>query len=74
MNKWDKDNLNFILSLNEKEFNDWYACLDQDDIEYAMEIMKQARTEVNMQLVALSDDIEDVSLAASVLKKFTLKG
>jgi len=74
MNDWDKNNLQFILSLNEDEFEDWYACLDEDDIQYAMEILKQARTEVNMQLVALVDEVEDVSDAQSILKQFTLKG
>lgn len=74
MNSWDKNNLNFILSLNEDEFEDWYACLDEDDIAYAMELLKTARTEVNMQLASLNDDIEDVSDAATLLKQFTLKG
>jgi hypothetical protein len=74
MNDWDKNNLQFILSLNEDEFEDWYACLDEDDIQYAMEILKQARTEVNMQLVALVDEVEDVSDAQNILKQFTLKG
>jgi hypothetical protein len=74
MNDWDKNNLQFILSLNEKDFEIWYECLDQDDIEYAMELLKQARTEVNMQLVSLNDEVEDLSAANKVLKQFTLKG
>lgn len=74
MNSHDKSNLKFILSLDEQAFEDWYACLDQDDIEYAMELLKQARTEVNVQLASLHDDVEDVSDAANVLKQFTLKG
>lgn len=74
MNDWDKNNLQFILSLKEDEFEDWYACLDEDDVAYAMELLQQARTEVNMQLVSLNDDVEDVSDAANVLKQFTLKG
>jgi len=74
MNDWDKNNLNFILSLNEQEFTDWYECLDDDDIEYAMEILKQARIEIAMQVASLHDDIEDVSDAKTVLKQFTLKG
>lgn len=74
MNDWDKNNLQFILSLNEDQFEDWYAALDEDDIVYAMELLKTARTEVNMQLVSLHDDIEDVTDAATILKQFTLKG
>ena len=74
MNDWDKNNLQFILSLNEDEFEDWYACLDEDDVAYAMELLKQARTEVNVQLASLYDDILDVTDAKNVLKQFTLKG
>ena len=74
MNDWDKNNLQFILSLSPKEFEDWYECLDDDDIAYAMEILQQARTEVNLQLVSLNDDVEDLSAAKNVLKQFTLKG
>lgn len=74
MNDWDKNNLQFILSLNEDEFSDWYACLDDDDVAYAMELLQTARTEVNMQLASLHDEVNDVSDAANFLKQFTLKG
>ena len=74
MNDWDKNNLQFILSLNEDEFEDWYACLDEDDVAYAMELLKTARTEINMHLASLHDDIQNVNDAATVLKQFTLKG
>lgn len=74
MNDWDKNNLQFILSLDEEGFEDWYATLDDDGMDYAMELLKQARTEIAMQLASLNDDVEDVSDAENVLKQFTLKG
>ena len=74
MNDWDKNNLQFILSLNEDEFSDWYECLDDDDVAYAMELLQTARTEVNMQLASLHDEIDDVTDAKTFLTKFTLKG
>ena len=72
MNDWDKNNLQFILSLNEDEFSDWYECLDDDDVAYAMELLQTARTEVNMQLVELNDEPSDLDLANEVLAKFRL--
>jgi hypothetical protein len=72
MNKWDRDNLNFILSLDERGFDEWYATLDQDDLDYAMELLKQARTEVGMQMAAVFDDTTDMEAACEVLSKFTL--
>ena len=72
MNDWDKNNLQFILSLNEDEFSDWYECLDDDDVAYAMELLQKARTEVNIQLVELNDEPSDLDLANKVLAKFRL--
>ena len=72
MNDWDKNNLQFILSLNEDEFSDWYECLDDDDVAYAMELLQKARTEINLQLVELNDEPSDLDLANEVLAKFRL--
>lgn len=74
MNDWDKNNLQFILSLDEDGFEDWYATLDPEDMDYALELLKMARTEVAVQLASLHDDLDDVSDAATLLKQFTLKG
>jgi len=73
MNDWDKNNLQFILALDEEGFENWYATLDPDDMDYALGLLKTARTEVNMQLASLHDDIEDVSDAEKILKQFTLE-
>jgi len=73
MNDWDKNNLKFILSLDEEGFEDWYATLSDDDMDYAMELLQTARLEVNLQLASLHDDIEDVSVANKILKQFTLE-
>lgn len=74
MNDWDKNNLNFILSLDEEGFEVWYATLSTDDMDYALELLKTARTEVAIQMASLNDDVEDVTDAKNVLKQFTLKG
>ena len=74
MNDWDKNNLNFIMSLSSKEFDDWYECLDDDDIKYAMELLAQARAEVAEQSASRLDTIEDITDAKNILGKFTLKG
>ena len=73
MNNWDKNNLQFILSLDEESFEDWYATLSTDDMDYAMELLRTARTEVAMELASLNDEVKNVSEAASILKQFTLR-
>lgn len=74
MNDYDKNNLQFIMNLSADEFGDWYATLSDDDCDYAIELLKTARAEIAMQVVELADNVNDVSDAANVLSKFTLKG
>lgn len=76
MNDWDKNNLQFILSLDETQFDEWYSSISDDDAEYAMELLKQARSIVSVQLAELYDEKaeEDLSDAKNVLGRFTLKG
>ena len=74
MNKHDKDNLKFILSLKPEEFQYWYETLTDDDALYAMELVSMARTELETQVAELFDNVLDCSEAKNVLGKFTLKG
>lgn len=72
MNDHDRSNLQFILSLNEDGFDKWTATLSEDDVDYALGLLKAARTEVMMQAVSLTDEVEDTSEAMGVLKGFML--
>ena len=72
MNDHDRSNLQFILSLDENGFDKWTATLSEDDVDYALELLKVARTEVMMQAVSLTDEVEDTSDAMDVLKGFML--
>lgn len=74
MNKHDKDNLKFILSLKPQDFFTWYESLTDDDAIYAMELVVRARAELETQVAELFDNVEDCSLAKNILGKFTLKG
>lgn len=74
MNDWDRNNLNFILSLTPEQFEDWYSSIDQDDVEYAIELIKQGRLETAMKVAEIFDNTEDLTEANKVLNKFTLKG
>lgn len=72
MNDHDRNNLNFIMSLDEDGFEQWSATLSQDDVDYALELIKAARVEVMMKAAEYSDEIEDTTEAMSVLKGFML--
>jgi hypothetical protein len=72
MNDHDRSNLQFILSLDEKSYDDWTASLTEDDIDYALELLKAARTEAMMHIAQLADEVEDTTEANSLLKGFML--
>ena len=74
MNDRDQRNLDFILSLTPEQFEEWYSSISQDDIGYAIEIMKQARAVTAEKIADFFDNAEDLSLARSLLTRFTLKG
>lgn len=71
MNEHDRNNLNFILSLDQQEdFERWAKTLSMDDMNYAIELIKAETTKVIMLHAEVYDTIEDTSLARYVLKKF----
>lgn len=72
MNDHDRSNLQFILSLNEDGFDKWTATLSEDDVDYALQLLKAARTNLIVEAAKLTDEVEDTSDAMSVLKGFML--
>lgn len=72
MNKRDRDNLNFILFSSSETIAKWMNTLSEEDVDYALWLLKTARTEV---LLKQLDRIEDEYLpdfeedAQKVLKK-----
>lgn len=74
MNPYDQDQLNFIMSLSDQEFDAWAMSLPNDDIKYAIELIQAARLLNIIQEQELLDALEDSDLAEAnaVLKKFML--
>ena len=72
MNKYDRNNLDFLLSISAATLKDWYKKMSSDDIEYASDIMAQYSEELSMKSAMLDDDVNDISVATKLLKKYTL--
>jgi hypothetical protein len=72
MNDHDKSNLDFIRSLSEEAFDEWSASLSEDDVEYALELLRTARSELAVMHAEIFDELEDTTQAQQVLKKFML--
>jgi hypothetical protein len=72
MNEYDKNNLSFLLSLHSNSFREWAEQASEDDIQYAMELLRQRQAEYDLELAAVLDEVVDVSEAKKVLGKFRL--
>ena len=64
----DYHNLQYILNKNPQELFEWWNSLDDEDQAYAMEIIVEYRKMLDEPYV------EDLALAQTVLKKYTLNG
>jgi len=72
MNDWDRNNLHFILDSDEETLADFYSWATEDDLAYALSLVREAKTELIVQEAELMDEVEDVSQAQSVLAQFQL--
>ena len=79
MNNHDRQNIEFIRSLTPDALVQWIDYIresgNDDEIDYAMEMLTAARNQIEMDLLALfdADAEEDVSTAAEYLQLFRLQ-
>ena len=78
MNEWDRNNLHFILDSDEETLEDFYSWATEDDLAYALSLVREAKTELLIQEADILDEIltnataDDVSSANAMLKQFRL--
>ena len=78
MNDWDRNNLHFILDSDEATLEDFYSWATEDDLAYALNLVREARTELLVQEAEILDELltdataDDVADASAVLRKFQL--
>jgi hypothetical protein len=81
MNPDDQKNIEFVRSLaaDPEGLRQWFDCVkefgDEDEVQYAIEILSVARNLIELDLLALfdADAEEDVSDAREYLKRFQLR-
>ena len=78
MNPYDKKNLDFLMYASPETIRDWYEHVSEDDIQYAIELIRMARLEMSLEELDIAEyampESEDFSDAKEALSKFTLKG
>ena len=60
MNEWDRDNLNFILTVDEREFEAWLSQLSKEDVIYALELFARHRNELVVAEMELLESAEEL--------------
>jgi hypothetical protein len=73
MNAFDKENLEFFLTIDEETLQEWYEWADEKNIAYALSLFRSARVELDLQMIQLQDDVEDMTQANTALAKFKLQ-
>ncbi len=58
MNEHDRQNLNFLLTASPKVIAEWISVVDQDDIDYAHELLAMAALELKEEALALRIEAE----------------
>lgn len=58
MNDHDRQNLMFLLTIDEPTFKDWYNKMDSEDHEYAQELLAMYSQELKEQSIALRIEAE----------------
>ena len=48
-NDWDRDNLNFLLKASPEVLADWNEQADEEDLEYAQELMDAYAEELRLE-------------------------
>lgn len=69
MKKRDRDNLKFLMTIDEKTFDDWLNHADDDDLEYALQLIKIAKIELLTRQLDLIDEVKDFSDAKEVIER-----
>lgn len=63
MNKFDKENLNFLMALStDEEWEDWAQYCDEDDFTYAIELMKRRTAEISLAMEDLAEEEKELDL------------
>lgn len=73
MDELERKNLSFLLSASQDELKAWYDSASEDDRNYASEILRRYRVELELKKILYFDpEIESIAESAEILNKFKL--
>lgn len=68
MDAHDRSNLEFLLNASPEVLFDWYNTVDEDDHEYASELLAMYGEELKVAATLLQDEVQDTSQAEQILQ------
>jgi hypothetical protein len=74
MNDWDRNNLHFLLDSDEETLTDFYSWATTDDLDYALKLIREAKSELDiaeMELLDESTEENGLTEARQVLSRYT---
>ena len=69
MNKWDRDNLDFIMNTTNEGFDECLDQADNDDVAYALELIRMAKAELMIQEMEFTDDVSNFTEASQLIER-----
>jgi len=69
MNEWDRDNLEFIMNITDEGFDEWLDQADNDDIDYALKLIRMAKAELLLQEMEFTDEISNFAEASQLIER-----
>lgn len=69
MNEWDRDNLEFIMNSTNESFEEWLDQADNEDIAYALDLIRMAKAELMVQEMEYTDDISNFNEASKLIER-----
>lgn len=69
MSENDKHNLRFLLNVNDVVLTDWFNSVDEDDVNYAMELLALAKLELIDKAAELSDLSQAQDALVTIMEK-----
>ena len=73
MNSRDRTNLDFLMNIPAEEFDAWLLQASDDDVDYAIEIIRKSKAEVILETIELEEVMysyeEDMAEANKVIER-----
>lgn len=76
MKKKDRDNLKFIMSCSNEQFDEWMENATPEDIDYALEIIRLAKSELILEQMELEEvcETDEFTEAMKVINRIKSTG